>query len=169
MNQKEKRTYPTYASARPTEELFGLLARAQALDVSGLGYSEIYERASRFLVENKSLFFDTDLLNDKADYPFIGAIPSSFKIRLPDPELDKEVVAIIAAKYHIKRVMTPFKLKTVLKFYVRNLDGKLQEIAPYEAEGLNALKLEIIDSVLQVNNKETAEKILNIIKEETRK
>lgn len=159
MDQNEKNLY---ASARPTEELFGLLERAQALDVSGLGYPELYERASRFLAENRALFFEADFLNTKANYPFSGTVPASFKVRILDPELDREVTRLIADRYHIKRVMTPFKLKTVLKFYVRHLE-KTQGTAPHDTESLDALKLEAINLILQAD-KTTVEDILNSIK-----
>lgn len=152
-----------YASAKPTTELFGLFQYAEKLDVDGLGKAEIYERAERYLVKNKDTI-DFRSLSRKRKKPveYDGDLPSSFKVRINDSELDSEVNDVIKEKYSINRVMTPFKIKITLSAYIDYLEGVaslLDAENSVKSENADSLKVKAISIILKAND----EKIIEII------
>lgn len=155
-----------YASAKPTEQLLGLFQKAQALEPSGLSYSEVFERAEHYFIENHSLF-DTNLLDlRKSSIKYNGNLPSSFKVRINNIDLDQRVNEILERKYSITRVMTPFKMKIVLFSYILNLEGKIQNRSVSNGgPDLNSLKLESLNMLLQISDIDTLRAIHSFIKE----
>ena len=136
----------TYASAKPTTEIFALFEYAQKLDVNGLGKAEILERAEHYLVENKDKINFKNLSKSKLEINFSGALPSSFKVRINNRNLDAEVNKILKDSYNINRIMTPFKLRVVLSAYVIFLQNSEENVSKPDFS-IHRLKTEAISIV----------------------
>jgi hypothetical protein len=152
--QKEKRI--PYASAKPTVELLGLFQQVEKLDVDGLGRAEIYERAKRYLVENEDKIDFNNLPRRKKE-KYDGDLPSSFKVRINDEELDSKVNKIIRDKYNINRVMTPFKIKIVLSAYINYLEGFEDSNSKKiykESDNLDSLRVKAISLIIKANDEQ---------------
>ena len=155
-----------YASAKPTTELLGLFKQAEKLDVDGLARAEVYERAKRYLVDNeKKINFKT--LPRSKGIKFEGDLPSSFKVRINDEELDQKVNEIIRDKYNIKRVMTPFKFKIVLSAYLDYLEGvedNYNEEVSKKINDSDSLRIKAISLILNTKDEKLVS-LLEILEE----
>lgn len=154
-----------YASAKPTMEILGLFQQAEKLDVDGLARAEVYERAERYFVNNEEKISFKTLPRKSIKYK--GDLPSSFKVRINDEELDLKVNEIIRNKYNIKRVMTPFKFKIVLSAYLEHLEG-VEENYSQEANGnnndSNLLRIKAISLILNTKD-ENLDSLLELLEE----
>ena len=158
----EKKEKILYLSAKPTSELLGLFQQAESLDIDGLARAEIYERAARYLVENKDKI-DFNNLPRRKKPRYNGDLPSSFKVRINDGELDSQVNKIIRDKYNINRVMTPFKMKVVLSAYIDHLEGveyTFNKEFSEESNVVDSLRVKAISLILKTKD---SAKLLSII------
>ena len=158
----------TYASAKPTAELLGLFQHAEKLDVGGLARAEIYEQAKRYFVDNEDKIDFKNLSRGKK-IKYVGDLPSSFKVRINDEEIDSKVNMIIRKKYNINRVMTPFKIKLVLSAYIDYLEGvedSLNEVLSKKSYDSDSLKVEAISLILKANDKQLVS-LIEIMEEES--
>lgn len=149
-----------YASAKPTEELFALFDHVQRLDVNGLGKAEILERAERYLVSNKERINFKSLSKSRIKMSYVGELPSSFKVRINDEDLDANVNEILKAEYKINRIMTPFKLRIVLSAYILHLENDFEESCGENEESIDSIKLKAISLILRENNNELIESVI---------
>ena len=156
MNDNEK---IVYASAKPTEELFALFDYAQKLDVSGLGKAEILERAERFMVKNKERINFKSISKSKFQMDYVGEIPSSFKVRINDEDLDSEVNDILRTEYKINRIMTPFKLRIVLSAYIKHLENDSEDSCSEKGDYIDSIRIKAISLILRAN-KELLETVI---------
>lgn len=142
-----------YASAKPTEELFGLFDYAQSLDVEGLGKAEILERAEHYLVENKDKINFKNISKSKLEINFSGDLPSSFKVRINDEILDAEVNEILKYAYNINRIMTPFKLRIVLSAYINFLQNTEENVSKEKNPdtSIDTLRIKAISLILKAD------------------
>ncbi len=159
-----------YASLKPTPELLALLERLQALEPPHLSYSDILERAQRYLLSVKD---EIDLKTVSAkhfNYIFNGTVPLSLKIRILDADLYKAVGDLIAEQFGITRVVTPFRLRIVLTAYLMHLEGSAEAtpaaVQPAPSDDVNLLKLELLSSIIKTNNKDKLIEIREILKGE---
>ena len=159
--EKDKRN--SYASVKPSEELLGLFQQAEKLDVNGLARAEIYERAERYLVENQDKI-DFKHLSKGEKIKYDGVMPSSFKVRINDAEIDSKVNTILREKYNIFRIKTPFKLKVVLSSYIDYLRGA--EIKICKSNNLDAIRIKAISLVIETNNEQLLSSIIKKLEEE---
>lgn len=146
----------SYASAKPTMELLGLFQQAEKLDVDGLARAEVYERAKRYFVENEDSIDFKNLSRCKR-IRYDGDLPSSFKVRINDEELDSKVNMIIRNKYNINRVMTPFKFKIVLSayiYYLEEVEDNYNEQLSKKIDTSDSLKIKAISLILKANNEQ---------------
>ena len=154
-----------YASAKPTMEILGLFQQVEKLDVDGLARAEVYERAERYFVNNKEKIKFKTLPRKSIKYD--GDLPSSFKVRINDEELDLRVNEIIRDKYNIKRVMTPFKFKIVLSAYLEHLVG-VEDNFSEEVNGninySNSLRIKAISLILKIKDEKLAS-LLELLEE----
>lgn len=175
-HRKEKKSMGekiVYLSLKPNPEILGLFSRIKALEPPGLGYAEVYERASQFFVTNHDRININALLNElkKAPITYNEALPLSFKVRQNDPDCDAQINSLLAQKFHIKRILTPFKLRVVLYPYLLHLEGKIhleegtETMTNNDEVSLNSLKLEAVKLILEVSDKDTMEEVLEAIEE----
>lgn len=147
-----------YASAKPTEELFGLFDYAQSLDVEGLGKAEILERAGRYLVKNKERINFNSISKSKFKTSYVEELPSSFKVRINDEGLDAKVNEILKTEYKISRIMTPFKLRIVLSAYINFLQNTERVVSKEPDTSIDTLRIKAISLALKAD-----ETLLNAI------
>ena len=142
-----------YASAKPTQDLLGLFEYAQRLDADGLGKAEILERAEKYLIEHKGEINFKKISRTKIENTFNGVLPSSFKVRINNVELDSDVNEILKDVYNINRIMTPFKIRVVLSCYIHYLLRDKAECEVNENPSLDTLKIQAISLLLKAEEK----------------
>jgi len=147
---KEEKIF--YLSAKPSSEIFGLFQEAERLDADGLARAEIFERAERYFIENfKKIDFQNLSKRIKTNYD--GELPSSFKVRINNLEMDEQVNDLIRDVYKINRVMTPFKLKLVLKAYIEHLKGvECKKEFSSELNNVDSLKVKAISLIIDIDD-----------------
>lgn len=153
-----------WASAQPKAELLGCFQRAAELDATGLGNAELFERAERYLRGNHESI-DFRALARLKPPSYDGPLPSSFKVRINDPELDTDINEILRSGFHISRIITAFKMRIVMLAYVHWLEGNGSAVpapaSPGEAENLHTLRLRAISLILSASS----DTLTNIIEE----
>ena len=149
MDKKEKNYY---LSAKPSSEIFGLFQEAERLDADGLARAEIFERAERYFVENFEKI-DFKNLSRRIKTNYNGELPSSFKVRINNLEIDEQVNNLILNVYKINRVMTPFKMKLVLKAYIEHLKGvECNKEFSRELNNVDSLRVKAISLILKIED-----------------
>ena len=145
-----------YASAKPSEELLGLFEYAQKLDADGLGKAEVLERAEGYFVKNKEKINFKEISHKKVETTFSGVLPSSFKVRINNIEIDAEVNEILKKTYNINRIMTPFKLRVVLSSYINYLLGSSceGEVRDVKNSSLDTLRIRAISLLIKADENE---------------
>lgn len=142
-----------YASAKPTKDLLALFDYAAKLEITGLGRAEIYERALRYFVENEKVI-DFNSVSKRHKLEYEGNLPSSFKVRINDYQLDLKVNEILRKKFNINRIMTPFKMKVVLSAYIIFLEGvnnTNETILSMKDSDLDSLRIKAISTIIKLN------------------
>lgn len=156
-----------YASAKPTKDLLALFDYAEKLEITGLGRAEIYERALRYFVENEKVI-DLNSVSKRTKLEYEGNLPSSFKVRINDYQLDLEVNEILRKKFNINRIMTPFKIKVVLSAYISFLEGVNntdQTNLSMKDTALDSLRIKAISTIIKLNKKQLTS-LINILEGE---
>jgi len=114
-----------YAAAQPSQMLVGLFEAVEKRDATGLGRAGVFERAERYIVENhEKLDFKKIAAKKVLDViEFEGELPSSFKVRINDTELDKKVCDILKKAYGVKKIQTPFRFRICMLAYLDFLNS----------------------------------------------
>lgn len=140
-----------YASLKPTEAILGLFEEAKRLDADGLGNAEIFERAEHYLAENGE-WIDLKAYSRKPAAVYSGVVPSSFKVRINDPDLDARINEILKKAFDIKRLMTPFKLRIILQAYIDHLKGT-EALSGGKEGNVDSLRVQVASLVLRADEK----------------
>lgn len=150
MDEKEK---IAYASAKPTEELLSLFERAKELDADGLGKAEILERAELFMVEKRKSICFKNLSKNELNLNYSEELPTSFKVRINNEELDSKINNILKEEFNISRLMTPFKLKIVLSAYINFLQNTEENVIKGNKAdtSIDTLRIKAISLILKAD------------------
>ena len=164
MNENKK---ITYASTKPTEELMFLFQKAQSLDINGLGYAEIFERACHYLINNETSINFENLLKRKYSGKYHGTLPASFKFRINNIKLHENIINLIRKVYNLKRITTPFMIRVCMSAYINKFENSFTDngVKDISSNDIEKIKLKAISLILNCNNNSMLEKTIKSLEE----
>lgn len=158
---------------RMTDELQRIVAQAKKL--SGLqGSGELLEAAERTFISLDDEEIDISSLFAKGlhtavEEDTLSSSPLTMRIPIKDEKLDEEATDKIRRIASVSRVRAAYKLRLVLLIYINCLTSGKPLVAPKKSpaaddvEKIGALKLQIIELVMQQSNKSLLEYLLSLL------